>query len=165
VLRYCTTPALHRCLESIRPRGLPAFLGVSSENPAHRLAVESGDSEGQLQEGVFIPRCETNSWVNALAGGRLFPGETGHFLSLNCERCCVRSGLRILGSIGSEDVSWNVSKLFPTPAYATMRKPSFSGRMACRRASATAPMSRATTSLCSIASTSACAGIASTSVS
>jgi len=58
-------------LEQIRPRGWPAFLGVSSENVAHRIAVRwEGD-----HEGVFIPRRDTNSTLNHLAGGRLFPGE------------------------------------------------------------------------------------------
>jgi len=58
-------------LEQIRPRGWPAFLGVSSENAAHRIAVRwEGD-----QEGVFIPRRDTNSTLNHLVGGRLFPGE------------------------------------------------------------------------------------------
>jgi hypothetical protein len=78
-------PKLHRgyaivgiCLirlESIRPRGLPAFIGVSSENAAHRVAVQWVDAAGRLQDGVFIPRRDTNSWVNALVGGNLFPGE------------------------------------------------------------------------------------------
>ncbi len=27
-------------LEQVRPRGLPAFVGLSSENAAHRIAVE-----------------------------------------------------------------------------------------------------------------------------
>jgi uncharacterized protein YqjF (DUF2071 family) len=58
-------------LEQIRPRGWPSFLGLSSENAAHRIAVRwDGD-----QEGVFIPRRDTNSTLNYLAGGRLFPGE------------------------------------------------------------------------------------------
>lgn len=31
-------------------------------------------SDGQLQEGVYIPRRDTSSRLNTLAGGRLFPG-------------------------------------------------------------------------------------------
>jgi hypothetical protein len=58
-------------LEQIRPAGWPAFLGISSENAAHRIAVR-WDAD---QEGVFIPRRDTNSTLNHLAGGRLFPGE------------------------------------------------------------------------------------------
>ena len=78
-------PKLHRgyaiagiCLirlESIRPRGVPGFIGVSSENAAHRIAAQWVDSEGRLQDGVFIPRRDTNSGINALVGGKLFPGE------------------------------------------------------------------------------------------
>lgn len=62
-------------LEDIRPRRLPAALGVSSENAAHRVAVTWTDDAGRPAEGVFIPRRDTGSALNALAGGRLFPGE------------------------------------------------------------------------------------------
>lgn len=62
-------------LESIRPRILPSLLGVTSENAAHRVAVEWTNPEGSLLEGVYIPRRDTGSHINAFAGGRLFPGE------------------------------------------------------------------------------------------
>jgi hypothetical protein len=64
-------------LKQIRPRLLSAFLGISSENAAHRIAIEWNE-DGQLQEGVFIPRRDTSSWLNTLAGGRLFPGVHQH---------------------------------------------------------------------------------------
>src|SRR4051794_2413533 len=66
-------------LEGIRPVGLPAFLGISSENAAHRIAVEWDGPDGEKREGVFIPRRDTDSRLNHLAGGRIFPGE--HHLS------------------------------------------------------------------------------------
>src|SRR5689334_2956774 len=56
-------------LRDIRPRFLPPFLGVSSENAAHRIAVE-WDQDGNTGEGVFIPRRDTSSRLNTLAGGR-----------------------------------------------------------------------------------------------
>lgn len=61
-------------LEQIRPKGLPKFLGISSENSAHRIAVEWEDDDGETCEGVFVPRRDTDSRLNSLAGGRLFPG-------------------------------------------------------------------------------------------
>lgn len=61
-------------LKSIRPSLMPSFLGISSENAAHRIAVE-WEVEGERREGVFIPRRDTSSWVNVLVGGRLYPGE------------------------------------------------------------------------------------------
>jgi hypothetical protein len=64
-------------LKHIRPRWLPPFMGISSENAAHRIAVE-WEQDGQLREGVFIPRRDTSSRLNALAGGRLFPGLHHH---------------------------------------------------------------------------------------
>lgn len=60
-------------LKNIKPKGLPDFFGVSSENGAHRIAVE-WDEEGQTREGVYIPRRDTSLRLNALVGGRLFPG-------------------------------------------------------------------------------------------
>src|ERR1700722_17207684 len=64
-------------LKKIRPRFLPSFLGISSENAAHRIAVE-WDQDGKTKEGVFIPRRDTSSRLNTLVGGRLFPGEHNH---------------------------------------------------------------------------------------
>ncbi|MEO6848291.1 MAG: DUF2071 domain-containing protein [Chthoniobacterales bacterium] len=79
------TPKLHNgfaiigiCLirlEHIRPRFLPEWLGFSSENAAHRIAVEWTDAEGDLCEGVFIPRRDSGSALNRFAGGRIFPGQ------------------------------------------------------------------------------------------
>ena len=62
-------------LEQLRPRMLPEAVGLSSENAAHRIAVLWDDEQGVTHEGVFIPRRDTNSPVNYLLGGRLFPGE------------------------------------------------------------------------------------------
>ncbi len=64
-------------LKDLRPRFLPPFLGVSSENAAHRIAVE-WDDDGGIREGVFIPRRDTSSRLNTLAGGWLFPGVHHH---------------------------------------------------------------------------------------
>jgi hypothetical protein len=61
-------------LENIRPKRFPRILGLSSENAAHRIAVVWDDDEGK-HEGVYIPRRDTGSLINHLAGGRLFPGE------------------------------------------------------------------------------------------
>ncbi|MGE0610536.1 MAG: DUF2071 domain-containing protein [Pirellulales bacterium] len=63
-------------LRHIRPRLWPASLGISSENAAHRVAVEWYEA-GRTRSGVFIPRRDTSSRLNAWAGGRLFPGEHG----------------------------------------------------------------------------------------
>jgi Uncharacterized conserved protein (COG2071) len=60
-------------LGKIRPRGFPIFCGINSENAAHRIAVE-WDDYGVAREGVFIPRRDTSSTLQAIAGGRFFPG-------------------------------------------------------------------------------------------
>ena len=59
--------------KELRPRLTPAWLGMGSENAAHRFAVE-WEQDGEYKEGVFIPRRDTNSWFNKQLGGRVFPG-------------------------------------------------------------------------------------------
>jgi hypothetical protein len=60
-------------LRHIRPWPLPAWLGLRSENAAHRIAVE-WDEGGVCRTGVYIPRRDTSSRLNTLVGGRIFPG-------------------------------------------------------------------------------------------
>jgi hypothetical protein len=98
-------------LKHISPRFLPAFLGISSENAAHRIAVE-WDQDGEKKEGVFIPRRDTSSRLNTLAGGRLFPGlhhharfqvqeEGGHFrVAVDSDDRCTH--LLVEGHVSSE---------------------------------------------------------------
>jgi uncharacterized protein YqjF (DUF2071 family) len=64
-------------LKHVRPRFVPAWLGIGSENAAHRAAVQWYDG-GELKEGVFVRRRDTDSRLNACAGGRLFPGLQHH---------------------------------------------------------------------------------------
>lgn len=64
-------------LKRIRPSFLPAWLGIGSENAATRFAVEWDDESG-CREGVYVRRRDTSSWLNSLAGGRIFPGVHSH---------------------------------------------------------------------------------------
>jgi Uncharacterized conserved protein (COG2071) len=59
-------------LKQIRPSGLPGAVGASSENAAHRIAVEWNEDD-KKREGVYIPRRDTSSRFNVLLGGRMFP--------------------------------------------------------------------------------------------
>jgi hypothetical protein len=61
-------------LAKLRPVGMPARLGLTTENAAHRVAVE-WDAPGGPCSGVYIPRRDTASRLTVLLGGRLFPGE------------------------------------------------------------------------------------------
>ena len=64
-------------LKAIRPRFIPSPWGIRSENAAHRIAVE-WDVHGRKQEGVYIPRRDTDSRLSTWAGGTLFPGIHHH---------------------------------------------------------------------------------------
>jgi len=60
-------------LGRIRPAGLPGTVGVTSENAAHRVAVEWDTADGPVT-GVYIPRRDPSSRPGALLGGRVVPG-------------------------------------------------------------------------------------------
>jgi hypothetical protein len=60
-------------LKNVRPTFSPSWLGITSENAAHRAAVE-WDNHGLTRQGVYIFRRDTSSRLNALVGGKLFPG-------------------------------------------------------------------------------------------
>jgi len=64
-------------LQNLRPQGFPSALGISSENMAHRVAIQYPTSEG-MRPGVFIWRRQTDQRLVELLGGRLFPGVHGH---------------------------------------------------------------------------------------
>lgn len=64
-------------LRDLRPEGIPPQVGVGSENAAHRIAVSWTD-DGEQRTGVYVPRRDTNSRLNTLLGGRLFPGVHHH---------------------------------------------------------------------------------------
>jgi hypothetical protein len=106
--------------KDLRPKFLPSWIGMSSENAAHRIAVQ-WDEDGQLQEGVFIPRRDTNSWFNKILGGRVFPGifnRSTFVVSENDEQIHIR----IVRSDGGEEVAFSgraaqelpSTSLFPT---------------------------------------------------
>ncbi|MBL9079327.1 MAG: DUF2071 domain-containing protein [Planctomycetes bacterium] len=56
-----------------RPRFWPRWLGLASENAAHRIAVKVPTGDGD-RPGVYVVRRDTDSRWNRLVGGRLFPG-------------------------------------------------------------------------------------------
>jgi len=64
-------------LRHIRPVFVAGRFGLSSENAAHRIAVEWTD-DGVVREGVYVPRRDTSSTLNTLFGGKLFPGIYHH---------------------------------------------------------------------------------------
>ena len=85
-------------LEEIRPKGFPSFLGIANENSAHRIAVEWEDDSGEMKEGVFVPRRDTDSRLNALAGGRVFPG-VHHYSDFKVEDGEGRISIRVRASV------------------------------------------------------------------
>lgn len=104
-------------LKEIRPKGLPKQLGISSENGAHRIAVEWTEN-GELKEGVFIPRRDTSSKLNALAGGTSFPG-IHHFAKFKVDE---KEGAYEVGFVSEDSTSlsikaketkvWNTKSVF-----------------------------------------------------
>jgi hypothetical protein len=90
--------------KQLRPRHIPAWLGIGSENAAHRIAVQ-WEQDGYLREGVFIPRRDTNSWFNKTVGGRVFPGifQRSRF---EAREDNSRVSLRIVRSDGGTEIAF-----------------------------------------------------------
>ncbi len=112
-------------LEVVRPKGLPAALGLASENAAHRIAVEWDDAAG-AREGVFILRRETDSRVNQLLGGRVFPGlhqrarfeawDTGQRIKVSVTEANGQCLVRVAGRGGE---AWPAGSVFDSLAGAS----------------------------------------------
>ena len=84
------------------------------------------DSPGGVETGVFIPRRDTNSVINVLVGGRLFPGEH-HRADFDVSESSEQIGVAFSARDGSAGVNVTVgikdelrgSKLFPNVAEAS----------------------------------------------
>lgn len=95
-------------LTNIRPRLFPLPWGLTSENAAHRVAVE-WDADGETREGVFIPRRDTDSRLNTWLGGTVFPGvhhharfdvhETEEALSVSMRSDDGRARVHVVGNV------------------------------------------------------------------
>jgi len=110
-------------LKHVRPALLPAVFGISSENAAHRIAVE-WEQDGRLRHGVYIPRRDTDSRLNAAAGGRLFPGlhhharfrvhETPDRLDVALDSDDGRTHMLVVGQVASDMPVGSVFRSLPT---------------------------------------------------
>lgn len=105
-------------LEHERPRGLPEWVGFSSENMAHRFAVLTSHG-GKRTPGVYISRRDTDSRFARLAGGRIFPGyhhgatfdvhDDGDALTLHVTTDDHAADIRLRGRASD---AWPASRLF-----------------------------------------------------
>jgi len=80
----------------LRPRKIPAWLGLGSENAAHRIAVEWDQDDG-LKEGVFIPRRDTNPIFNK---GSFVADESADELSVTIRRADGSEETHFKGRVG-----------------------------------------------------------------
>lgn len=64
-------------LSHVRPAGVPKALGLTTENAAHRIAVDWDTADGPVT-GVYIPRRDTSSRLAVLLAGRAIPGWQHH---------------------------------------------------------------------------------------
>jgi uncharacterized protein YqjF (DUF2071 family) len=60
-------------MSGLRPARAPLAAGLTTENLAHRFAVEWDDEHGS-HTGVYIPRRDTSSRITATVGASIFPG-------------------------------------------------------------------------------------------
>ncbi|MEL6804514.1 MAG: DUF2071 domain-containing protein [Bacteroidota bacterium] len=59
--------------KNLRVKGLPNYLGYTSENAVHRISVE-WEELGHTRRGLYTPRLDTDSFTTSMIGGRVFPG-------------------------------------------------------------------------------------------
>ncbi len=111
-------------LKHIKPKGFPDFMGISSENSAHRIAVE-WEENGETKSGVYIPRRDTSHKLNALAGGRIFPGKH-YYAKFNVQENNGNYHIHFKSSDdteilieASETEAFNNNSIFETLAYAS----------------------------------------------
>lgn len=100
-------------LDHIRPKLMPEIVGISSENAAHRVAV-LWDEDGNTREGVFISRRDTNSQLNLLLGGRIFPGEH-HQASFNVQEsdASVNIAMKSVDEAISVEIEGSIAEELP----------------------------------------------------
>ncbi|MFN9046946.1 MAG: DUF2071 domain-containing protein [Planctomyces sp.] len=105
-------------LGRMRPAWFPVSWGLGSENAAHRIAVEWREGEA-VREGVYIPRRHTNSRLNVLAGGLVFPvvqqlarfevRESQERLSVNVGSASDGTSIHVSGRVSAE---WTGGSVF-----------------------------------------------------
>ena len=64
-------------LTHLRPGWLRSEVGISTENAAHRFAVE-WEEDGVTRTGVYVTERHSSSLIPVLGGGRFFPGVQRH---------------------------------------------------------------------------------------
>lgn len=109
--------------KELRPRMVPGWLGLGSENAAHRIAVQ-WEQDGELREGVFIPRRDTNSWFNKTLGGRFFPGifQRSRFETRDSDSSVA---VRIVRADGGTEISFaghHAEQLSPTSIFPSLEE-------------------------------------------
>lgn len=107
-------------MEQLRPKGLPGWIGVTSENMAHRIAIRYPTRTG-MSDGVFIWRRDTDQCLVSLLGGRLFPGvnQRAAFTVEDSEKdisICVRTQDRMadVDFDATYDTQWRSQSVFPS---------------------------------------------------
>ena len=117
-------------LIELRPVGAPAFVGLRTENAAHRFSVEWDDAAG-THRGVYIPRRDTSSRLTAALGGRLFEG-THHRARFDVADDGDRVSIRVRGE-GSLmiDVAASAARTFESELFGSVAEASTFFREAC----------------------------------
>jgi len=101
-------------MTELRPRPLPRFVGLRSENAAHRIAVEWEDDNG-FHCGVYIPRRDSASIANVIVGGRVYPG-VHHRARFDVHESDQTVAVRLASKDGSTEVDVEVEVSDRLPA-------------------------------------------------
>jgi hypothetical protein len=112
-------------LNHLRPSFVPHFLGMKSENSAHRIAVQ-WMQDGERKQGVYVHRRDTDSPLNALAGGRIFAG-THHRARFQVSEEGARFAVDMQSLDGQSSLSlvgWRAPALSPGSTFRSLEEAS-----------------------------------------
>ena len=112
----------------MRPKYFPFTWGLSSENAAHRIAVTWGDDK----EGVFVPRRDTDSFINQVVGGKIFPGEQ-HAADFHVQESAGQFDFNMKSNDQEVEISFSgevVDKLPSTSCFKTLKESSVFSKLA-----------------------------------
>jgi len=90
-------------LKNIGAKYSPSFLRINSENAAHRFLI-TYQKEGQTINGVYIPRRDTDSWLNVTVAGKLF-GWPHYPAAFKVEECKNQYTVEMKSSDGNTQLS------------------------------------------------------------
>lgn len=109
-------------LTRLRPGWFRPEIGISTENTAHRFAVE-WDEDGTTRTGVYVTERHSSGMIPVLGGGRLFPGMQ-HRARFDVEESDTRFRVRMRADDAAVTADLEVADRWDSTLFPTMQEAS-----------------------------------------